>query len=109
MAFMLQESALQAAEGLRGDPLFYFVVVGLLSIVVALGGVVAFLFKKNSELQHSLMDLSKAGTEAISALMPVVMAMKDDQRESLRRFEQQVERAVSDIKGHINVLRQLNP
>lgn len=103
------QDAVQAAEGFRNDPLFYFVVVGLLAVVVALAGVVAFLFKKNGELQHSIMDLSKAGTEAISALMPVVMAMKDDQRDSLRRFEQQVERAVSDIKGHINVLRQLNP
>lgn len=103
------QDAIQAAEGFRSDPLFYFVVVGMVVIIVALGGVIAFLFKRNSELQESLRDLSKTGTEAIAAMMPILQSMREDQRESLRRFETQVERAVSDIKGHINVLRQINP
>ena len=105
--FAIQE-AIQAAEAFRDDPLFYFVVVGLTSMFLAsVGGIVA-LYKENSRLKTSLMDLSRTATEAISAMTPIMQATREDQRESMRRIEQQLEKAVGDIRSHINILKNIN-
>ncbi len=104
MAILLQD-ALQATEALRGDPLLYVLITFMGAAVIALGGTVAFLFKKNSSLQETNTDLAKAGTEAIASITPIIQYMQAEQKEALGRFERTVEKAASDIKSHINVLK----
>lgn len=111
------QNAVQAADLFRNDPLFQFIIWGMLTIIGALVVAVVFLYKDNRSKDAKITEVVNTVTDAVKAMMPILSNIDARQMETLRRIEATVESGVrqssddvrtlaSDLKSHILTIKQ---
>lgn len=93
-----QEQVIDAAQGLRGDPLFYFVVVGMSSLIVILAGVIVFLYRQKDKVHKEQREDSKTLVEALTLQTTLMKQFQLTQGERMDRFERVQQEALTEMK-----------
>ena len=103
-----------ALGSLRDDPLLFVLITLLVACIVAMSGVIVYLFKHNKTLTDINTSLAKGSTEAVTSLMPIITYMQEQLKEArieqkgiYRDFEIKVEKLANELKEHIGLLMQI--